>query len=690
MTPQELLQKFSIHLSDDTTYGHRYTTCPKCSADRKTAAHRADPVLGVTIDDKGVCWGCNHCGWTGPEKGNGHALQNATRYHVYTDEAGQVLYRKVRRPKGVKGLRFWLERPDGRGGWIRGTNGARKVLYRLPELIADIAAGREIVLFEGEKDVDNARAIGVPATCNPDGASEPDKQTKWRLGYSEVLRGADIVVCGDHDPAGYAHIEATASMSHGIARRVRTLKFAEHWPACPTGGDLTDWLEAGHSREQFDALIADAPEWVPPEPEPEPANPDKAKPPRRCLDDVHAVFKKWLGEEYDIDVIDAVLTTAAAERLAGDPLWLLVISGPGNAKTETVQALSGAGAHVTSTIASEGALLSATPQSDRSKNATGGLLRKIGKRGLLVIKDVTSILSSDRNVRGQVLAALREVYDGRWERNVGSDGGQTLTWTGRLAIVGAVTTAWDSAHAVVAACGDRFVLIRSDSTVGRVGAGNKAIRNTGDEVAMRAELAAVVGGVIAHIDDNATWQLNDDEINRLLKAADVVTYARTAVERDYQGNVIDAHAPEMPTRFAKQLAQMVRGGLALSMTRDRAMQLALRCARDSVPPLRMDILQDVAANPASRVTDVAKRITRPWTTVRRELEALHMLRLLRCDEERTSSIGSEEKTIWKYSLADAYDKDTLATMKREPPASSTEAPEPEPKKSASRKEPLFR
>ena len=48
-------------------------------------------------------------------------------------------------------------------------------------------------------------------------------------------------------------------------------------------------------------------------------------------------------------MLNAVLATAAAERLTGDPLWLLVVSGPGNAKTETVQALSGAGALVTST-----------------------------------------------------------------------------------------------------------------------------------------------------------------------------------------------------------------------------------------------------------------------------------------------------------------------------------------------------
>ena len=50
------------------------------------------------------------------------------------------------------------------------------------------------------------------------------------------------------------------------------------------------------------------------------------------------------GTADDINVLDAVLAAAASERLGGDPLWLLVISGPGNAKTETVQALMGAGA----------------------------------------------------------------------------------------------------------------------------------------------------------------------------------------------------------------------------------------------------------------------------------------------------------------------------------------------------------
>src|SRR5262245_48080073 len=246
------------------------------------------------------------------------------------------------------------------------------------------------------------------------------------------------------------------------------------------------------------------------------------------LDDLHNVFRKWLGDEYDMDAIDAVAATAAAERLDGDPLWLLIVSGPGAAKTETVQALFACGAHITSTIQSEGALLSATSARARTKKATGGLLRKIGERGILVIKDVTSILSADRQVRGGVPAAIREIYDGRWERNVGTDGGQTLTWTGRIAVIGAVTTAWDTAHAVISAMGDRFVLLRIDYNEGRKPSGQRAIRNTGDETQMREQLAAAVAGLVQHaaiaVDD-----LTPAEVDQILNAADIVTLGRTAV-----------------------------------------------------------------------------------------------------------------------------------------------------------------
>jgi hypothetical protein len=377
----------------------------------------------------------------------------------------------------------------------------------------------------------------------------------------------------------------------------------------------------------------------------------------QLLAETHATFKRWLGEKYDTGLLDAVASAAAAERLGGDPLWLMVIAGSGGTKTETVRALKGAGALAVSTISSEGALLSATA---RSRGATGGLLHRIGARGLLVIKDFTSILSADRNVRNAVLAALREIHDGEWQRHVGFAGGRTLSWVGRIVVIAACTTAWDAAHSVIATMGDRFVVVRGDTTVGREEAALRAIGNTGSEDAIRAELAASLGALVASV-DMAVRDLTAAETDQLVKLANIVTWARTGVERDYRGEVIDAHAREMPTRFAKQLAQATRGALSIGVPAEIAMQQAVRCARDSLDPLRRDLLLDVAAHPDSDPSGVHARMARPLTTVRTNLTALHVLRLLTC-EEREEWRGRRPFLVPHYRLSPEVDRATLLKM----------------------------
>ena len=246
---------------------HRYyTTCPQCSANR-SRAHQKAACLGVTVKGDGVTWGCNHCLWTGGGyyngKINGPGGEPARTYD-YLDEQGKLLSQKVRNPPGNM-QRFWQRRPDGKGGWINNTQGVRKVLYRLPELLEAIASERTILVVEGEKDADSLWRIGIPATCSPDGASDIGKAAKWRMAYSESLGGADIVVIPDHDAAGYAHADATAKASLGTAKRVRMLTLAKHWPDCPKGGDISDWLAAGHTGEELAKLIEAAPDYVPPE-----------------------------------------------------------------------------------------------------------------------------------------------------------------------------------------------------------------------------------------------------------------------------------------------------------------------------------------------------------------------------------------------------------------------------------------
>ena len=176
---------------------------------------------------------------------------------------------------------------------------------------------------------------------------------------------------------------------------------------------------------------------------------------------------------------------------------------------------------------------------------------------------------------------------------------------------------------------------------------------------MRAELAAAVAGVIAGMNTEPIT-VTDDETERLLAAADLVTLARTGVEYDYRGDVIDAHAPEMPTRFAKQLAQIVRGAVAIGMDRGDALRLAIRCARDSMPPLRLAHHRRPGRAPGQRPRPrCASGSSKPRATVDRQLQALHMLGVLTLVE------GELAKGIaWQYSLADGIDPSALVVPQK--------------------------
>jgi hypothetical protein len=177
----------------------------------------------------------------------------------YVDKGGALLFQVVRfEPK-----EFRQRRPNGKDDWIWGLDGVRRVLYRLPELLGAIAAGKTIYIVEGEKDADALRTFGFPATTNPMGAN------KWRPEYSEFLRGADVVIVPDNDQTGRAHAEHVAASLNGIAKRVRVLDIGKVWQECPQKGDISDWLEAfGMGDEppflKLAAMVEALPDWKPP------------------------------------------------------------------------------------------------------------------------------------------------------------------------------------------------------------------------------------------------------------------------------------------------------------------------------------------------------------------------------------------------------------------------------------------
>jgi hypothetical protein len=183
-----------------------------------------------------------------PKTNGGNGGQRILAAYPYNDEDGALLFEVVRFDVSDKEGRFRQRRPaDGHGGWVWKTKGVRQVLYRLPELIAAVKAKQRVPICEGEHDVETAVRLGYVATTNPGGVG------KWRDRYAKWFDGADVVVVSDNDAngKGQAHAATIVKSLLGIAAAVRKVMFEVK--------DLSEWVDAGGTREQLDAIIAQAP-----------------------------------------------------------------------------------------------------------------------------------------------------------------------------------------------------------------------------------------------------------------------------------------------------------------------------------------------------------------------------------------------------------------------------------------------
>jgi hypothetical protein len=211
-------------------------------------------------------------------------------------------------------------------------------------VVAAIKDDRTILIAEGEKDVETLRSLGFVATCSPDGAAQPNEKSKWKPEYSEMLRGGDIVILNDNDDPGRAHRDVTATTSLGIAKRVRVLDLARHWPNMAVNADVSDWHAAGHGKEELDALLEQAAEYS--------NSHDAAESCRRCsrddgaelLHDVQTFLARFIVYPSDHEKVAHVLWLAhthlmdaweSTPRIA----FLSVVAGSGKTRAMEVSEL---------------------------------------------------------------------------------------------------------------------------------------------------------------------------------------------------------------------------------------------------------------------------------------------------------------------------------------------------------------
>jgi hypothetical protein len=162
----------------------------------------------------------------------------------YTDENGKLLYQVCRyEPK-----RFGHRQPDGHGDWIyKGTH--RRILYRWPELLQHPDA--TVLVTEGEKDADNVAALGLCATTVASG--------KWTNDCIQALAGRHCWILEDNDNTGRKKALKAAELVHPVANSVKIIRL----PGLAEGEDISDWLDAGHTRQDLEDICYSTPDWEP-------------------------------------------------------------------------------------------------------------------------------------------------------------------------------------------------------------------------------------------------------------------------------------------------------------------------------------------------------------------------------------------------------------------------------------------
>jgi hypothetical protein len=181
------------------------------------------------------------------KKQNTGKQKEVARYD-YTDEQGNLLFQAIRfEPKGFRQGHY------ENGKFIWNLKGVRRVPYRLHEL----EFSDEILIFEGEKDVDLAVEMGFTATCNPMGAG------KWQPEYNEHLKDKMVYLVPDNDEPGWKHVQNIAAQLRDVAKSVSIIELPDLGERLPNHGkDFTDWVtgfyDTGEAGEKLAVLMEGA------------------------------------------------------------------------------------------------------------------------------------------------------------------------------------------------------------------------------------------------------------------------------------------------------------------------------------------------------------------------------------------------------------------------------------------------
>ncbi len=322
----------------------------------------------------------------------------------------------------------------------------------------------------------------------------------------------------------------------------------------------------------------------------------------------------------DVQAARVLFSAVAAHLLPGPPVWVMLVAPPGSLKTELLKSLDGfPKVHQVDQVTTNTFL---SGQIGTANRRPVGLLHRIGKDAILVFPDFSTVLGMRRETRGEILAQLRRMYDGKFRREFGHRGGDP-PWEGRIMLIVATTGAVDVYYSVFQTLGERFVMVRWH----RPGGEEAALEAMNQDTAGAPEELRKAVKKLFEGRDYQRPRLPSRMQRKVAALAEFAVRARTHVLRTgYHKEITYVPEAEAPTRLAQQLAQLVRGSAMLAgraVANEEDYRVALRAGLDSIPDTKRKILEVLMHG------DSLERVSIPDSTRTYALEDLRELGLVK-------------------------------------------------------------
>lgn len=343
----------------------------------------------------------------------------------------------------------------------------------------------------------------------------------------------------------------------------------------------------------------------------------------------------------DPGVIKAIIATIVASRLPIPMIWLLVVGPSSSGKTVTLNPLLGLNDYAPKRVV--------FPISDMTSNTLASGMRsgdfeedssllEQARGGVLLFKDLTTLLSKNDTVKQELFSQLREVYDGGFVKRTGNK--KNIEFKGKICVIGGVTQAIYEYEADMAVMGQRFVYYAMEQP-DELEATRRSIDVHFDKEFLEEHLADVYGTYLSRVFENLDFtpvQPPPDVKEDIVQLSAFCAAARAGVIRDRMGRLSYAPTRELPTRIAGELTTLYAGLVAMrraetdgqnedyqqGLLSDADYAVVYKVAFDTIPIKRITILRALATyTNGATVAGLAQTLRYPYQAVTPVLEELH-------------------------------------------------------------------